>query len=73
MDKADHFAALKRMEVSVRQIVKEYNIVKGRLSAEVSSHDAAKIDKVIDAIDQEKRRLESELERELFVICEQPT
>jgi hypothetical protein len=48
LDKADHFAALKRIEVSVRQIVKEYNIIKGRLSYDLGSHDQTKIDKVID-------------------------
>ena len=48
LDKADHFAALKRIEVSVRQIVKEYNIIKGRLSSDLVSNDLTKIDKVID-------------------------
>jgi len=48
LDKADQFAALKRIEVSVRQIVKEYNIIKGRLSSDLGSHDVTKIDKVID-------------------------
>jgi hypothetical protein len=48
LDKADQFAALKRIEVSVRQIVKEYNIIKGRLSSDLGNHDVTKIDKVID-------------------------
>lgn len=73
VDKAEHFAALKRMEVSVRQIVKEYNIVKGRLTTDVTSLNAAKVDKVLDGIEAERRRVENELERELFGICEQPT
>jgi hypothetical protein len=37
VDKADHFAAMKRIEVSVRHIVKEYNIVKGRLTSDLTN------------------------------------
>lgn len=51
VDKADHFAAMKRIEVSVRHIVKEYNIVKGRLTSDLTNQDVTKVDKVIDAID----------------------
>jgi len=33
--KAESYATMKRIEVSVRQIIKEYNIIKGRLSSDV--------------------------------------
>lgn len=58
------------MEVSVRQIVKEYNIMKNRLTIELSSTNTVKIDKLIEGIELEKRRVDSELERELYSICE---
>jgi len=53
-------------------VIREYSIIKARLTPDVLGHEGAKMDKIIESIDQEKRRLESEMERELRAITDFP-
>lgn len=63
---------MKRVEVTVRQVIKEYSICKARLSIDNLGHESQKMDHILEQIDQEKRKLEAEMERELTMICQTP-
>ena len=52
---------MKRIETTVRHVLNDYSISKGKLSGEVRQPDS-KVDKLIEQFDKEQSKLEIELE-----------